>query len=672
MKDMVHIEAFRRVFLDYFKDDMENAALEGKKSLVIDEEKFGLIEINLANYLLEEPKHAFEFASLALQDIELAAGSLKYLRLKKIEGRDLNISDIRVNHIGKLWQFEGIVRKITSIYPVIIQSAWQCTRCGTIIRKDELESPFRIPSRKLLPPYECYGEQGGCGRKTKMILMKDRCKTMNYQKLEIQENLEDTAQPKSIEVLLFDDIVGKIVPGDRIKVVGILDTDHIWRKGDMVSSSMKYVVIAIYVEHLEKAFEEIELMPDDVKKIEEVARDGEIYKKFISSIAPSLYGMEDIKEAVLLQLFGGVPKHLLDGTRIRGDIHILLVGDPSTAKSQLLRYVRNLSPKGVYSSGRGASAAGLTASVEKSSDFGEGRWVIEAGALVLADMGYACIDELDKMKPTDREAIHTAMEQQIIQIDKAGIHATLKARCPILAACNPKFGRFDEYAPVAEQINLPPELLSRFDLIFAIKDKPDADRDEMMASHILNLHTNDEFLQPAFSKDFIRKYVSYARRHIFPKLDSEAEKKIKQFYLDMRNKANDTIPITPRYLEALIRMAEASARVRLSDVATEEDAERACRIMRKCLENIGMDKTTFDIDLIETGIPKSRKDKARRIYEIIVEIYRETEKPVPKEEIIVRAEEEGINYTTVMDILDMLRRHGEIIEPRHNRFAPAM
>lgn len=661
-------EAFYRLFCEYFKPELETLAYEGKKSLVVDEAEISRIDANLVDYLLDNPKIAFYEASRALREIDLATGVVEYLRLKNI-GRSLNVSDIRISHDGKLWQFEGIVRKATNVYPVITKSVWECMKCGGEFSKIEIDNPFKLPERRITAPLQC--EQ--CGRKSKMILLKDKCERMNYQKIEIQESLETVAQPQSIEVYLFDDMAGGILPGDRVKIVGIVDTDHIWKGGYLASSSMKYVVIAVYAETIEKAFEEIELTRKDIEEIKKEANSPDIYKKFVSSIAPSLYGMNDIKEAVMLQLFGGVPKHLPDGTRIRGDIHILLVGDPSTAKSQLLRYVQGLSPKGVYTSGRGATGAGLTATVEKSTstNFGEGKWVIEAGALVLADMGIACIDELDKMASKDRESIHNAMEQQIVTVDKAGVHAILKARCAILGACNPKFGRFDEYAPIADQINLPPELLSRFDLIFTLVDKPDAERDNMMAEHILNLHTDTEFIKPVYSPDFIRKYISYAKKYVKPKLNEDAYKVIHNFYMSMRKMAKDsTIPITPRYLEALIRLAEASARVRLSSVATKEDAERACRLMKKCLRIVETE-SAFDIDMIETGIPKTKKDKVRRIYEIIRDICMELNgRPAPKEEIVVRAEEEGISKEVVEELLDLLIKNGRIFEPKYGMYKP--
>ena len=660
------VAAFENIFYEYFRDRMEDLAMEGKKSLVLDEEDLGKIDITLMDYIIEQPKHAFKDAMKALRNIELINGKLKYLRIKKVEGRNINISNIRAEHIGKLWQFEGTVRKATDVYPLIVKSAWKCRRCGGMTTIQEMDNPFSIPVRRTRPPVDC----PHCARKSVFDMVKEKNVEINIQRIEIQENLEEATQPKSIEVVLFDDITGKITPGDRVRVVGILDTDHVWKRFNVMSSSLKYVVIAVYVEPLEKTFEEIELTPDDIKEIESVAKNENIYEKLVKSIAPSIYGLEDVKEAILLQLFGGVPKLRDDGTRIRGDIHILLAGDPSTAKSQLLRYVVTLSPKGIYTVGGGGTYVGLTASVTKS-EFGEGKWVLEAGAMVLADGGLIAVDELDKMKPEERNALHSAMEQQIVVIDKAGIHATLKTRCPVLAGCNPKVGRFDKYVNDIEQIKLPPALLSRFDLIFVIKDIPNESRDRVMAQHILNLHRNDEFAKPILQGSFIRKYVAYAKRNIFPKLNHDASKLIEDFYVSMRKLSTDkSVAITPRYLEALIRLAEASARIRLSNVANVDDAKRAIRIMSKTIEYLKNENGTFDVDKIESAVPAKKRDKYMTILGIIERKFKEDGEPVKLEYIIDEAENVGIDKLIVEKIIEDLKRNGTIAEQKYGEYMP--
>ncbi|GAH33841.1 unnamed protein product, partial [marine sediment metagenome] len=264
----------------------------------------------------------------------------------------------------------------------------------------------------------------------------------------------------------------------------------------------------------------LEITPEDEEAIKLLANDPQIYSKTIQSIAPSLYGLDKIKEAIALQLFGGVLKERPD-VRIRGDIHVLLVGDPGTGKSQLLQYVVKVSPRGLYTTGRGSTAAGLTAATVKEKD---GGFVLEAGALVLADMGICCIDEMDKMRKEDRGAIHPAMEQQIVSIAKGGIVATLNARDAILAAANPTLGRYNAYQSIAENIStFPVTLLNRFDLIFIVKDIPNEEKDAQITKHILDIHVDSELSKPPIEPTLLRKYISYSKR-ITPKLSPEARK----------------------------------------------------------------------------------------------------------------------------------------------------
>src|SRR2546427_389043 len=340
------------------------------------------------------------------------------------------------------------------------------------------------------------------------------------------------------------------------------------------------------------------------------------------------------KEALALQLFGGVAKLMPDGRRIRGDIHLILVGDPGTGKSELLSYMIRLSPRGIYATGKAASAAGLTAAAVRD-EFGEGRWTLEAGALVLADLGLAAIDEIEKMNPQDRSAIHEAMEQQRISVAKAGITAVLQSRCAILAAANPKFGRFDEHKYISEQIDLPPALLSRFDIIFSIIDRPQAERDRELAEHILKGHKVGEIRRrrdaglvveseapeqpftPEFDPDFFRKYVAYAKR-IYPVMTDEAMQIIERKYLDIRKTgeaAGSSVPITPRQLEAIIRLAEASSRLRLSETVGAEDADRAVRIVEYWMGMVAGEEGRFDIDIIQTGISQSQREQIISIRE---------------------------------------------------------
>jgi len=360
--------------------------------------------------------------------------------------------------------------------------------------------------------------------------------------------------------------------------------------------------------------------------------------------------------------------------------------------SMLLQYIRQIAPRSVYTSGKGSSAAGLTAAAVRD-DFGDGQqWTLEAGALVLADQGIAAIDELDKMDAGDRSAMHEGLEQQSISVSKAGINATLKSRCSLLGAANPKYGRFDQFEAIGEQIDLEPTLISRFDLIFTVTDQPDEERDADLAEHILQtnyageLHTHrtetstsnytaeevetvTEEVAPTIEPDLFRKYVAHAKRSCFPTMTEEAKAELQEFYVDLRAEGTGEdapVPVTARKLEALVRLSEASARVRLSDTVEVEDAQRATEIARSSLEDIGMDPETgeFDADVVETGTSKSQRDRIRSIKNLIAEIEAEYDEGAPADVVVERAEEEGMELSKAEHEIDKLKQKGEVYEPQ--------
>ncbi|RLG02753.1 MAG: Minichromosome maintenance protein MCM, partial [Thaumarchaeota archaeon] len=376
------------------------------------------------------------------------------------------------------------------------------------------------------------------------------------------------------------------------------------------------------------------------------------------------YGLEHIKKAVMLLLFGGRSKQYPDGTKVRGDIHILLVGDPGTGKSQLLKYVAMMAPRGVYTSGRGSTAAGLTAAVVRDRT---GGMMLEAGALVLADMGVACIDEIDKMRSEDRVAIHEAMAQQTISIAKGGIVATLNARTSILAAANPVLGRYDPYRSFTDNVDLPITILSRFDLIFILRDEPHRERDERLTDHILGLQSKSVAVtSPPIKPEILRKYIAYARR-IQPELTPTAAKLIKEFYLQMRSiyQQTSTVTITARQLESLIRLAEARARAALREYVTEEDVLDVIDLMKRSLSEVGIDVETGkpDIDVILTGKPKSIRDKFVTMLDTIKEL-QEEKGYAEDEEIREALREKGFTDAEISKLLSRLLSDGKIFSPK--------
>ena len=408
-----------------------------------------------------------------------------------------------------------------------------------------------------------------------------------------------------------------------------------------------------------------QISEEDEEKIIELSKDPHIYDKIIQSTAPSIRGHRPIKEAIALQLFGGSAKILEDETRLRGDIHILIVGDPGTGKSQILKYVSKLAPRSIYTSGKGTTGAGLTAAAVRDE---LGGWSLEAGALVLGDQGNVCVDELDKMRSEDRSALHEALEQQTVSIAKAGIMATLNSRCSVLAAANPKFGRFDRYKTVADQIDLPSPILSRFDLMFIVEDKPNVENDRELAKHILEIH-KENTINYEIEPELLRKYIAYARKNANPQLTEGANKVLEEFYVSMRSGAIDEeapVPITARQLEAIIRLAEASAKIRLKEFVEPEDAEKAIKLQRACLTEVGYDPETgkIDIDKVEGRTPKSDRDKLQILINTVKDLQAEFEGNAPISILKQRmVEDHDLSEEKTEEIIKKLKSRGVLFEP---------
>jgi replicative DNA helicase Mcm len=387
--------------------------------------------------------------------------------------------------------------------------------------------------------------------------------------------------------------------------------------------------------------------------------------------------MNKEKEAALLMLFGGVDKLFPDGFQTRGQSNILLVGDPGVAKSQLLRYVQGIAPRGLYTSGKGSSAAGLTAAIIRDPDTGE--ISLEAGALVLADRGLCLIDEFDKMNENDRSAIHEAMEQHTISVAKAGIVATLNARTGILAAANPKFGRYEPHRTFSENVNLSPAILSRFDLVFILKDEPQAEKDQVLANHILKLHQFHGTAQtsaPPLAEEILKKYIAFAKTHYNPSLSEEATEVIEEFYVNMRTSAGrstedgdrrNRVTITARQLEGIIRLAESRARAALRTSVSKHDALKAIELMNYSLSQIAVDPTTgeADIDGFYSGQTSSKRSKLTKLLSIIDFLYRDAGgKPFEEELLLAEAENEGITREYTKGVVQQMLRDGQLYQPK--------
>ena len=556
---------------------------------------------------------------------------------------------------------EGIVVRSTPVRPMVMQAAFKCKRCGEM-------TPVNQTGQFVKAPFAC--SNPSCAAKGPFDFIQEESTFVDSQDLRIQERPEDLPPgqlPRTLNAkLIGTEVVDVARPGDHISIVGIVCAFSTAGPGGVgkLRTFMLYLDVNS-IEVLDKEPETALPTPEEEEKILELAKDPWIHRKIVASIAPSIYGYEHIKEAIMYLLFGGVGKSLPDIT-IRGEINALLVGDPGTAKSQLLQYVSRIAPRGLYTSGRGTTAAGLTAAVIRDKGGGMN---LEAGALVLADKGIACIDEMDKMRPEDRVAIHEAMEQHTVSIAKGGIVATLNARTAILAASNPSLGRYESHRTVAENISLPVTILSRFDLIFVLRDVPNKESDGKMSAHILELHRKGlSPIEPPISPDLLRKYITYAKG-VRPTLTSEAVQRLNDFYLAMRSASESEgspVAITARQLESLVRVAEAHARSALRKEVKAEDAEAAIAIMKRSLEEVGIDLSSYkmDIDIIMTGKPKSVRDRLQTILSTLMELERETgivEKTTLLNELDERYK---ISRGEAERLIGQLLREGTIYEPR--------
>ena len=649
-----------------YRHRISQMAVTGSTSLTVDFEELLAADSELAKSVVDKPDEYLTHANrAALAQLQIEAPEFA-AQTKAVDVRFRGLPETQPlralgsAHIGRLVAVEGIIVRATPVRPMVTRAAFRCKRCGTISYVDQT-TPF------LREPIECTDPT--CRRKGPFDFVQEETFFIDSQEVRLRELPEDLPPgqlPRWINIKLVGrDLVDVARPGDHVSIVGIAraEAPTLPRVGKLRVFTL--YLDANFVDITSKEPEAFLISPEEEKQILELAEDPWIHRKIVRSIAPSIYGYEHIKEAIMYQLFGGVPKHLPD-IAVRGELNLLLIGDPGTAKSQLLRYVARIAPRGLYTSGRGTTAAGLTAAVLRER---EGGMTLEAGALVLADKGVACIDEIDKMRPEDRVAIHEAMEQHTVSVAKGGIVATLNARTAMLAAANPALGRYEPYRTVAENISLPVTILSRFDLIFILRDVPEKELDTRMSEHILGLHrTSAAPVEPPVPPDLLRKYISYARG-VKPVLTEESVQRLRDFYLAMRSASEAEgapIAITARQLESLVRLAETRARVAFRREVLAEDAEAAIAIMKRSLEEVGIDVSShkLDIDIIMTGKPKSVRDKLQVIIGVITEMERETG-VVEKSALVERLEaEHEIKGVEAERLIGQLVKEGTIFSPR--------
>lgn len=653
------VNEFEEFFSERYYDTVARAVQNGETSIVVDFEKLDMFNLELTEYIKDNPDSGVEAAKEGVLGVDIVPDEEFNIRFTNMPEEDfVLLKNLRSKHLGKFIPVEGMIKRASQVKPEVVSATFECSQCGDLHEKEQ-------DSSQLKSPYKCE-----CGSRKFEVKQKNMTDTQLVTVEENPESREGSEQPSSLQIRLEGDLVDpdfqrKVVPGNVAEITGVI------KERPLKKNSKKY---DIYMEgnHLEptqQEFEQLELSEDEIEEIEELSEDPEIFEKIARSIAPSIFGHEKVKQAIALQIFGGVKKTREDGVKSRGDIHILLIGEPGTGKSQMLKFTGQLAPKGRYVVGKSSTGAGLTAAVVRDETTGE--FELEAGAVVLANKGMAAIDEIDKMDEQDRSSLHEAMEQQQISVSKANIQATLNAQTSILAAGNPKFGRFDPYEPIPQQISIGDTLLSRFDFIFPVKDEPDKEKDTELSEQVLKNHIDPEETDAEIPQEQLRKYVAYSKRYR-PDLTQEAANQIQEFYVSMRAKGSDQegqgVPITARQLEALVRVAEASARAELKEEVEISDAKRAIDILTYCLEQVGVDPETgeFDIDMVESGVSSSQRNRLQTVKQIIESEAGDNES-VEIEKVLEVADEQGISQDKAEEVIRRLKRDGELFEPEQGK-----
>lgn len=574
-----------------YEERIIKMASENKATLEVSYKHLSETELDLCVLLADEPSEMLKIFNEIANNFVLS----KFPDYKNIHHEifvritDLpvteKIRDLRQNQLNQLIKISGVVTRRTTVFPQLQLVKFDCSKCNGLVGPILVNSRSNTIPKPSLCPH--------CEGKGPFSINQNQTIYRNYQKLIVQETpgtIPPGRIPRSKEVVLLNDLIDIVRPGEEIEITGIYK--HNYEASMNTKHGFPVFTTMIEANHISKCSEKISLTisPQDTKAIIELSKDPNILKRIIKSIAPSIFGHENIKLALALALFGGQSKNIGGKHRIRGDINVLLVGDPGTSKSQFLKYIEKTAHRAIYTTGKGSTAVGLTASVHRDPMSKE--WILEGGALVLADNGVCMIDEFDKMNDQDRTSIHEAMEQQSISISKAGIVTTLQARCSVIAASNPVKGRYDPTRTFHQNVQLSDPILSRFDILCVVKDQVDPIQDEQLATFVVDSHSKSHPLNKQEDKekqldediipqDLLKKYLIYAKQNFNPKLQKINNEKLVNFYKDLRRESfsGGGIPISVRNLESLFRLSEACARLHLRDLVRDDDLNTAISVL---------------------------------------------------------------------------------------------
>ncbi|KAI9263522.1 MCM2/3/5 family-domain-containing protein [Helicostylum pulchrum] len=582
-------------------------------------------------YLSLFPSHDFNGLQLKIRPFNLSDA--------------VNMRELDPQNVDQLITIKGLMIRASPIIPDMKEAFFRCLICDYTVT-------VSVDRGRILEPTRCGRES--CGSENSMTLVHNRCLFSDKQVARIQETpdvVPDGQTPQTVTMCLYDDLVDVGKPGDRLEVTGIFRgvPVRVNPKQRVIRSLFRTYLDVVHIKRTDKKriqtdtafrsqFGPEQYQEDDTIEVVSTADEDQIlalsekhdlYDVLSRSLAPSIYELDDVKKGILLQLFGGTRKTFKKSgaPHFRGDINVLLVGDPGTSKSQLLQYVHKISPRGVYTSGKGSSAVGLTAYITRDPD--SRQLVLESGALVLSDGGVCCIDEFDKMSDSTRSVLHEVMEQQTISVAKAGIITTLNARTSICASANPIGSRWNKNLSVPANLDLPPPLLSRFDLLYLILDRVDEDSDRRLAKHLVALYMEDTPTTGGIdiiSVELLTKYINYAREKVQPVLSEEAGLKLVDCYVELRKQGQDRggsekrVTATTRQLESMIRMAEAHAKMRLAPTVEVSDVNEASRLLREAIKDYATDPKTgrIDMDLILSGTASHERNLQNSMKESLI------------------------------------------------------
>lgn len=585
IKDDTLVAQWEHLLTDkkYLKPELETA--KTNNLFILDFEKVDKANPELGELLLEHPIKALGNLEYALENQELKDYQIEITGLHPIAEK--NIAELRTDDLNKLKSIEGIILQVTSVNPRLLVGAFQCLKCGAIIRIEQNEE-------YITEPAECYEDQGGCGRVANFRLLTTLSKYIDFQKMLITNPYYEPHR-RELEIHCYKNHCNKVLPGETITINGLYSINQQKKQLTQDTYFHTYGFETPYSKNLEFTTEEL-------KQAQQLAASDKLWPTLIKSFAPSIYGYTIHKESLLLQQSNGVWYDLPDGTTKRGTVHILLAGDPGTVKSTLMQASATIAPIFTKASGRGATVAGITAGAVKDP-LGEGQWILQAGALVRSNNGICYLDEFDKLPKEVQGCLHGPMEQGVVEQSKMGsVNQSLAARTSILGSMNPKMGRFDSYVKYIDQIDIEAALLSRYDLIYAITDTPEPETDKKIVQHIHKTIYKgaEDSSKDILTPDFLRKYIHYAHR-FKPIIPEEINNKIIDWFLECRN--IEEYHINVRHYEAIRRLAEAGAKIRLATTVNNEDVERAIRLFNHSLDTLGVK----DIDSILTGVTTKEK-----------------------------------------------------------------